>query len=92
MKVSATVREVDRAVLIIGFGQRKTQQLGTIGLMDCPRCGNTSEWPVHRERTYFSLFFIPLIPYSTRYLLSCPVCRESREISAFMLVASVNVV
>ncbi len=50
--------------------------------MECPRCHNTSEWPIHQEKTYFSLFFIPLIPYKTRHLLACPVCRETREISA----------
>lgn len=68
-------------MLIFGFGDRKSEFLGTIGLMDCPRCRNTSEWPIHRVRSYFSFFFIPLIPYSTRYLLSCPVCREAREIT-----------
>lgn len=69
-------------MIIFGFGDRKTKLLGSIGTMDCPRCGNSSEWPIHQQRSYFSLFFIPLIPYSTRYLLSCPVCRETREISA----------
>lgn len=68
-------------MIIFGIGDKKAQLLGTIGMMDCPRCNNTSEWPIHKERSYFSLFFIPLIPYSTRYLLSCPVCRETREIT-----------
>lgn len=66
---------------IFGVGDRKTKLIGHTAMMDCPRCGNTSAWPVQREKTYFSLFFIPLIPYRTRYLLSCPVCREAREIS-----------
>lgn len=69
-------------MIIFGFGDHKTKLLGTIGMMDCPRCHNTSDWPIHQQKTYFSLFFIPLIPYRTRYLLSCPVCRETREISA----------
>lgn len=69
-------------MLIFGFGDKKTQFLGNIGMMDCPRCNNTANWPIHKERSYFSLFFIPLIPYSTRFLLSCPVCREAREITA----------
>lgn len=67
--------------VIFSFADRKTKHLGNTGLMDCPRCSNTSSWPVHREKTYFSLFFIPLIPYRTEYLLSCPVCRETREIA-----------
>lgn len=68
-------------MIIFGIGDTKSTHLGTIGLMDCPRCHNTSPWPIHRERSYISLFFLPVIPYRTRYLLSCPVCREAREIT-----------
>jgi ssDNA-binding Zn-finger/Zn-ribbon topoisomerase 1 len=67
--------------LIFSIADRKTKHLGNTGLMDCPRCNNTSAWAVHQEKTYFSIFFIPLIPYRTEYLLSCPVCRETRAIS-----------
>lgn len=50
--------------------------------MDCPRCHNTAPYVVHQLRTWFTLFFIPVIPYSTKYLLSCTICREAREITA----------
>ena len=69
-------------MIIFGFGHQKAKILGHIGAMDCPRCNNTSPFVVHQAKTYFTLFFIPLIPYSTRFLLSCPVCRETRQISA----------
>jgi len=65
---------------IFGIGDKKTKLLGQTPLMDCPRCSNTTEWTIHRQKTYFSLFFIPLIPYRTEFILSCPVCREAREI------------
>ncbi len=68
-------------MIIFGFGHQKATSLGNIGAMDCPRCHNTAPYVIHRVRTYFSLFFIPLIPYSTKYLLSCTICREAREIS-----------
>lgn len=68
-------------MIIFGFGDRKSQELGRIGPINCPRCNNTSPFVVHQERAYFSLFFIPLIPYSTKFLLSCPVCREARQIT-----------
>lgn len=68
-------------MIIFGFGHQKSQTLGQIPNMDCPRCNNTSQWPIFKVRTYFSLFFIPLIPYKTQYLLACPVCRETREIT-----------
>lgn len=83
LKVSHLRQGKAGRVIIFGFGDRKVELLGSMGgVMDCPRCNNSSEWPIHRERSYFSLFFIPLIPYKTRFLLSCPVCRETREISA----------
>lgn len=66
---------------IFSLADRKTKHVGNAGIMDCPRCNNTADWPIFREKTYFSLFFIPLIPYSTKYLLSCPVCRETSVMS-----------
>jgi hypothetical protein len=71
----------DVMFLIFSLADRKTKHLGNAGVMDCPRCHNTSEWPIHQEKTYFSIFFIPLIPYRTEYLLSCPVCRQATTIS-----------
>ncbi len=50
-------------------------------VMDCPRCHNATPWKVQNERVYFSLFFIPVFPYKNRHILSCPVCREGREIT-----------
>lgn len=67
--------------LIFSLADRKTKQLGSAGLMDCPRCNNTSEWLIHQQKTYFSLFFIPLIPYRSEYILSCPVCRQADTIT-----------
>lgn len=67
--------------LIFSIADTKVKHLGNAGLMDCPRCNNTSEWPIHQQKTYFSVFFIPLVPYRTEFTLSCPVCRETRSIS-----------
>lgn len=68
--------------LIFSLADQKVKPLGKTGLMDCPRCNNTSEWVIHQAKTYFSIFFIPLIPYRNEFLLSCPVCRETRAITA----------
>lgn len=66
--------------IVFNFADQKIKHLGDAGFMDCPRCANTANWPIHRCKTYFSLFWIPFIPYKTEYLLSCPVCRETRVI------------
>lgn len=34
-----------------------------------------------KETQWFSLFFIPTIPLSTKYLLQCPICHASENLS-----------
>ncbi len=48
---------------------------------NCGRCNNTVEFSYVRLRKYFTLFFIPLIPISTKYLLVCPICSANMELT-----------
>jgi hypothetical protein len=61
---------------IFGFGKRTINYLGSAGLHVCPNCHNRAEWSRLRIRTWFTLFFIPVIPYRTRYVTMCPVCKH----------------
>lgn len=36
---------------------------------------------LHRIRTWFTLFFIPIIPYSAKRLVLCDKCRNEYDIS-----------
>ena len=60
--------------ILFGFGKRTVKYLGSAGIQVCPNCGNQREWSHLRIRTWFTLFFIPIIPYSTRTVALCPVC------------------
>ena len=66
--------------LIFGFGHRKFKREGTVK-GNCTRCNNTVDKELVKATSSFTLFFIPVIPYSTKYLLVCPICSESYELS-----------
>ncbi|GAA5890467.1 hypothetical protein JCM6882_002931 [Rhodosporidiobolus microsporus] len=40
----------------------------------CPRCRNVSVVPF-RRRTWFELYWIPLIPFKVKHLLICTICQ-----------------
>lgn len=68
-------------VLLI-FGLRtKAHVLGWVAAV-CHVCGRTGTLMLLREVTKLSLFFIPLIPVHTRYVLECqnPACRSRTRI------------
>ncbi|MCI8565780.1 MAG: zinc-ribbon domain-containing protein [Lachnospiraceae bacterium] len=69
--------------MLILFGTRRTEKQLTAGNeYRCPRCGNVRHWPVVQYTSWFSLFFVPLIPYRKKYYEMCPICRAGREVSA----------
>jgi len=48
----------------------------------CSYCNSTHIWQLCKNRTWFTLFFIPIIPYNTKYSISCPNCGSYIEITA----------
>lgn len=46
----------------------------------CMNCNNEVKHAVIRNRLYFTLFFIPLLPLHTRYSVVCPACTFERKI------------
>ncbi|KAJ4479498.1 hypothetical protein C8R41DRAFT_922713 [Lentinula lateritia] len=40
----------------------------------CPKCNNASVFSA-KSRTWFELFFIPLIPMNTKHIWMCGICR-----------------
>jgi len=60
--------------IIFGWGRRTMQTLGWLSPRTCSNCHNEGPWALVRIRRWFSLFFIPVIPYETDYVAMCPVC------------------
>ncbi|HXQ60159.1 MAG TPA: zinc-ribbon domain-containing protein [Acidimicrobiales bacterium] len=58
--------------LIFGI-KRMARRLATVfGL--CGHCGTPAAQVVGRRSTWFSLFFIPVIPLGTKYFSTCTFC------------------
>ncbi|KIK06612.1 hypothetical protein K443DRAFT_267123 [Laccaria amethystina LaAM-08-1] len=63
--------------LPILFGcQTKVKPEGEQGLWKCPRCNNVSVISA-KTTTWFELFFIPLVPFSSKHVWMCTICQWS---------------
>lgn len=60
--------------IIFGFNKQTLTKHGPVFRNRCDRCNNEELWLLFTRRTWFTLFFIPVIPYATQYLLVCPIC------------------
>jgi hypothetical protein len=70
--------------------RRKAQKLATVFAV-CGVCHTPAAQTVNRLRTFFTVFFIPLIPLASRYYTTCTMCGQSVKITreaAEHLVAS----
>ena len=75
--------------LIFGIKRLKRRLVTTFAL--CGRCGTPAAQVVTRIGTWFSLFFVPLIPLGTKYLSTCTFCGEStklEKLQALQMVAA----
>jgi len=65
---------------IFGWGRRTFKDQGPTLPVRCPHCSNQTWYHLASTRTWFTLFFIPVIPYQSRDLLLCPVCSRGLEL------------
>ena len=66
--------------IIWGF-KKTTKELGFVGYYHCSRCNNDGNWQLMKIVSWFTLFFIPLIPYHTEYYVYCPICHSATRVS-----------
>lgn len=67
-------------MLIFGWG-RITRTVEATLARQCASCARSEMFRLERVRTWFTLFFIPLIPYDTQYWLLCTECRCGTKLS-----------
>lgn len=82
-------------MIIFGWGRQTIKQIGIAFKQICSHCNNEEFWILTRTITWFTLFFIPIIPYSVKYFLSCPVCKygltlEGKQLETIKPVAKIN--
>lgn len=68
-------------MIIWGWGRRTVRRYGPVTYQKCPNCNNSNWFNLVGIRRWFTLFFIPIIPYSSKHLLLCPVCSRGQELS-----------
>jgi hypothetical protein len=67
--------------MFIIFGvQRKVARMATV-LALCGFCHTPAAQVVTRVRSFFALFFIPVIPMGTKYRATCTMCGQTSEIT-----------
>ncbi|BAC69228.1 hypothetical protein AQJ43_08955 [Streptomyces avermitilis] len=66
---------------MIIFGTRGyLYQLAMLTLV-CGRCGNPSAHTLRKRVTKFTLFFVPLFPFSTKYTTQCTFCGAEQKVT-----------
>ncbi|MBC9724390.1 zinc-ribbon domain-containing protein [Streptomyces sp. TRM68367] len=56
-------------------------QLAILTLL-CGSCGNPAAHTLRKRVTKFTLFFVPLIPLSTKYTTQCTFCGAEQKVTA----------
>lgn len=65
---------------LFGWGRRTTTEHGPTFPVNCSNCNNHIWLHLFSYRTWFTVFFIPVIPYESKTLLICPVCSRGMEL------------
>ena len=66
---------------LFGFGKQTIKKMGKIKERVCSHCHKPSQCILVKVVDWFTIFFIPVFPYLTRYALTCPLCDNARELS-----------
>lgn len=75
------VKQGEELMFII-FGTRTTEKaVGEfVSTTTCGRCNQLQNYQLYQITNWFTLFFIPIIPYRTKYYEICSFCREQKEL------------
>ena len=69
-------------MVIFGWGFQTVKVFGAAFKRMCDHCHNEEFWVLFRRITWFTLFFIPMIPYKFERMLLCPVCKNGFELDS----------
>lgn len=67
-------------MLIFGWGFKTVKRYGKLGNQMCQVCNTEAGWQLVKVTTWFTLFFIPIIPTSVKRMLICTKCNAGRII------------
>ncbi len=67
-------------MIIFGWGKRTVKEHGEAYPINCSNCNNQSFFKLVSIKTWFTVFFIPIISYKLENLLICPICNNGYEL------------
>ena len=67
--------------LFFGMNKQTMKKLGRIPEQICGHCQKPSRRVLIKVIDWFTVFFIPIFPFMTRYALVCPLCDDTREVT-----------
>ena len=67
--------------LFFGMNKQTMKKLGRIPEQICGHCQKPSQRVLIKVIDWFTVFFIPIFPFMTRYALVCPLCDDTREVT-----------
>ena len=68
-------------LILFGWGKCTQVNVQNVLKMSCPHCGNAGMWHAFKRTTWFTLFFVPIIPYRFYRFLHCPTCDRGYELT-----------
>jgi hypothetical protein len=72
---------------LFGWGQRTISDEGPTLSTQCQNCGNDVWLHLNTSKTWFTIFFIPVIPYGATNWLECPVCSRGFVLEGLEMLA-----
>ena len=68
--------------MFIIAGSRKSVKVDkNLGRSICPNCHHETEQALGREKTAATVFYIPILGWTTKRMILCPCCGEARSLS-----------
>lgn len=68
-------------MIIYGWGRQTRRSDGAVITLRCDNCGQQRPYYFLRVITWYTLFFIPVIPYRIRHFLLCQVCDRGAQLN-----------
>jgi len=65
---------------LFGWGRQTRKDFGPTIPLKCGNCNNSGFHMLLHLKKWFTLFFIPVVPYESRHYLLCEVCSRGFEL------------